>query len=117
MRSLEITERKAGRVTVLSLTGRLSVDEEPVFKQAVSTLLEAGCVLLVLNLAAVSMIDSAGLGALVAACVKARRRHGDVKLVQMTPRNDHAMRITRLDAVFERFESEAEAVKSFENRP
>ena len=58
MRSLEITERKAGRVTVLSLTGRLSVDEEPVFKQAVSTLLEGGCVLLVLNLAAVSMIGA-----------------------------------------------------------
>ena len=67
MRSLEITVREAGRVTVVSLTGRLSVDEEPVLKQAISTLLEAGRVLLVLNLAAVSLIDSAGLGALVAA--------------------------------------------------
>ena len=73
--------------------------------------------LLVLNLAAVSMMDGAGLGALVAACVKMRRRHGDVKLVQMTARNNHAMRITRLDTVFERFESEAEAVRSFEHWP
>lgn len=117
MRSLEIAVREAGRVTVLSLTGRLSVDEEPLLKRAITTQLEAGRVLLVLNLAAVSLIDSAGLGALVAACVKMRRRHGDLKLVRVTRRNDHALRITRLDTVFESFESEDEAVGSFENRP
>ena len=70
MRSLDITVREAGRVTALSLTGRLSMDEEPVVQTGRHALLEADRVFLVLNLAAVSMIDSAGLGTLVAACVK-----------------------------------------------
>jgi anti-sigma B factor antagonist len=117
MRSLEIAMREAGRVTVLSLTGRLSVDEESALRQAVNALVQADRLFLVLNLAAVSLIDSAGLGTLVAACVKVRRRQGDVKLVRLTPRNNHAMRITRLDKVFESFASEDEAVASFERRP
>lgn len=117
MRSLNIAVREAGRVTVLSLTGRLSVDEELALRHAVNELVQAGRVLLVLNLADVSLIDSAGLGTLVAACVKVRRRQGDMKLVRLTPRNDHAMRITRLDKVFESFPSEDEAVASFEPQP
>jgi anti-sigma B factor antagonist len=117
MRSLDITVREAGRVTVLSLTGRLSMDEEPAFRQAVNAQVQADRVFLVLNLAEVSMIDSAGLGTLVAACIKVRRRQGDMKLVRLTPRNDHAMRITRLDAVFESFASEEDAVASFEQQP
>ena len=117
MRSLDITMREAGRVTVMSLTGRLSVDEESALRHAVNALVQADRVLLVLNLAAVSLIDSAGLGTLVASCVKVRRRQGDIKLVRLTRRNDRALRITRLDTVFESFASEDEAVASFEPRP
>jgi anti-sigma B factor antagonist len=116
MRSLDIASREAGSVTVLTLKGRLSIDEELVLRDAVDMLAQTGRVHLVLNLRDVGLIDSAGLGALVAALVKVRRRHGDLKLVRMTPRNNHAMRITRLDAVFQRFESEDEAIGSFEQR-
>ena len=117
MRYLDIAVRESGRVTVLSLTGRLSVDEELAFRDAVNTLLQNGRVFLVVNLADVSLIDSAGLGTLVAACVKVRRRQGDMKLVRLTPRNDHALQITRLDRVFESFASEDAAVASFERQP
>jgi anti-anti-sigma factor len=60
-----------------------------------------------------TLIDSAGIGALVAACVRSRRRGGDVKLLRLNDRNRHALEVTRLDSVFQAFDAEEAAVASF----
>lgn len=100
-------------MAVIGLKGRVSVDEEDALRDAVNALVNEGRLKLVLNLRGVTLIDSAGLGTIVAHCVRVRRRGGDLKLVQGTLRTAHALHITGLDTVFESFESEDEAVRSF----
>ena len=68
---------------------------------------------LVLDLRGVTYIDSAGLGLLVAKYVSVRRTGGDVRLVHVTARSNQLLSITKLATVFRMFESEAEAVASF----
>jgi len=113
---LEITEHAVGDVTVLNLNGRLVLTEaEDPFREHVEALIARGCVKLVMDLTHVTYIDSAGLGMLVAKYVSARRRGGDIRLCHLTPRSTHVMDITRLSCVFRVFDSEDEAVHSFDH--
>ncbi len=99
---------------VLHLTGRLVVeDADTPLGPVVDALLAAGRVKIVLDLRQVVYIDSAGLGLLVSRYVRARRRGGDLRLVELTARSTHLMTITKLLAVFEVFHSEAAAIESY----
>jgi anti-sigma B factor antagonist len=111
---LEISERRAGDVTVLTLRGRLVLDEgDEVLRQRVDGLVAEGRVKLVMNLGDVSYIDSAGLGTLAAKYVTAHRDGGDVRLCRLSERSRHIIEITNLSRVFRLFESEDEAVESY----
>ncbi len=111
---LDIIEHAAGDVTVLQLTGRLvGEDGDAPLGDLVDRLLQQNRMKLVLDLALVTYIDSAGLGLLVSRYVRFRRRGGDVRLVSLTDRSRHLMAITNLVTVFATFESQAEAVRSF----
>ncbi len=111
---LAITEAAAGDVTILTLTGRLVIeDDDTPLGPAIDTLLAQGRLKLVLDLREVFYIDSAGLGLLVSRFVRARRRGGDLRLVALTARSTHLFSITNLAAVFNVFESEAEAIQSY----
>jgi anti-sigma B factor antagonist len=111
---LTISTRMAGEIAVLSLAGRLVLeDTESALRSEIERLVRAGHVKLVLDLAAVSYIDSAGLGLLVAKFVSLRSRGGDLRLVHPTPRSMHLMTITNLATVFETYAAEDAAVRSF----
>jgi anti-sigma B factor antagonist len=112
---LEITEHAVGDVTVLDLNGRLVLTEaEEPLREHVEALIAHGRVKLVIDMTNVTYIDSAGLGMLVAKYVSARRRGGDIRLCHLTPRSTHVIEITRLSCVFSVFDSEDEAVDSFD---
>ena len=111
---LEITERAAGDVVVLALKGRMVLEGgEMALKAYVDRLVQEGRRKIVLDLRGVSYIDSAGLGMLVAKYASVRRNGGDVRLVHVTARSNRLLSITKLATVFRMFESEAEAVASF----
>ena len=113
---LTISTRMNGDVAVLTLAGRLVVEDiESPLRTEIDQLVRAGRVKLVLDLAAVSYIDSAGLGLMVAKFVGLRSRGGDLRLVHPTPRSMHLMTITSLATVFETYASEDAAVRSFED--
>jgi len=112
---LDITEHATGDVTVLHLTGRLvGEDGDAPLGDIVDRLLRQNRLKLVLDLALVTYIDSAGLGLLVSRYVRFRRRGGDLRLVSLTARSHHLMAITNLVTVFATFESQADAVRSFD---
>jgi len=69
---------------------------------------------LLLNLEGVPYIDSAGLGEIVRTYTTVSRQGGNLKLVNLTKRITDLLSITKLLTVFETFESEAEALKSFQ---
>ena len=112
-----ISEHEAGDVTVLELDGRLILDEgELALRDTVNQLVAGGRVNIVLDLAQVTRIDSAGIGMLVAKYLTAINRGGRLKLLHVTDRADDMLRMTKLRAIFEVFDSEAEAVSSFEQK-
>ena len=112
--ALEITERDASGVTVLSLTGRVVLgDESNQLRTKLKELLVQGNRKLVLDLAEVKYIDSAGLGALVAAHASAQNQGASMKLANLTKKFDEQLHITKLVTVFDVFDTVDGAVKSF----
>lgn len=111
---MKITERRMADVTILSLEGRLVIDEGDItLRNWVDRLVEEGRVKIVLDLRNVTRLDSAGIGMLVCKYLTAYRRGGRVKLLHLTARGDYLMHITKLSTVFEIFDSEDEALRSF----
>ena len=111
---MNIAETQVGDVTILRLTGRLELEEgDLAFRDCVNRLVAEGRVKIVLDLKDVTHIDSAGLGMLVSKYVSTRNRDGTIKLLNLTRRANHLMGITRLATVFEIFDEEADALRSF----
>ena len=111
---LVISERAIGDITILHLTGRLVLYEGDVMlRQTVDDLVRQGRVKLIIDLANVSYIDSAGIGMLIAKYLSVRRKAGDLKLLHLNTRGLLVMTITKLLNIFETFDSEEAAVQSF----
>jgi len=109
-----IEERTSGEVTVLDLKGRITLGEgDELLTDKVNSLLNQGRNKIVLNLADVPYIDSAGLGSLVRTYTTVHRQGGGLKLLNLTKRITDLLSITKLLTVFETFDSEAAAVGSF----
>jgi anti-sigma B factor antagonist len=112
---MTITEARAGGVTILRLTGRLELEAgDLTFRDHVNRLIAEGRVNILLDLRDVTRIDSAGIGMLVSKYLSAKNRGGTIKLLNLTRRSDHLMDITRLVTVFEIFDEEDDALRSFE---
>ena len=119
MRSvMQMTERRVGSVTVLDLAGTITIDDDAArLKDKINSLIQQTRTSVVLNLANVSYIDSGGLGQLVASYAALARAAGALKLLHLTKRNHDLLSITRLVTVFQAFDTEDEAVRSFEIDP
>jgi anti-sigma B factor antagonist len=112
---MRIVERRIGDVTILQLIGRLELEDgDVVLRDAVNHLVEAGRVKLVLEMKEVTRLDSAGIGMLVSKYLTAKRGGGTLKLLHPTERTDLLMDITKLTSVFEIFEDEEAAIRSFD---
>ena len=107
--SLSIEIRRADRVVILELAGRLSV-LEPSLRDLVWELIERGERYFVISLANVSYLDNSGLGQLCWIYTVLQNRGGDIVLVRPTPRIKALLHITKLDTIFQSFECESEAV-------
>jgi anti-sigma B factor antagonist len=115
---MKTTERLAGDVTILDVSGRIMFgDGEEEFKDAVNRAIESGRVRLLINMAEVPHVDSVGISQLVRAYVTSGKKGGQMKLLKPTKRVRELLSITRLLTVFEAFDSEEEAVASFGEGP
>jgi anti-sigma B factor antagonist len=110
-----IEERNIGDVTVLDLKGKMTLGEgDELLKDKINSLIHQGQKKLLLNLEGVPYIDSAGLGEIVRTYTTVSRQGGNLKLVNLTKRITDLLSITKLLTVFETFDSEPEALKSFQ---
>jgi anti-sigma B factor antagonist len=111
---MTITERTRGDVTVLDVEGKILLGEGDVqLKRKIDELIERKVTRLLLNLANVPYMDSGGLGEIVRSYTTVKRAGGELKLLNATKRISDLLTITKLITVFEIFEDEGEAVKSF----
>ena len=110
-----IEERVVGDVTILDLKGKMTLGEgDELLKDKINSLIHQQHTKVVLNLGDVSYIDSGGLGQLVASYGSLSKTTGGLKLLHVNKRNHDLLSITRLVTIFETFDSEDEAVKSFD---
>ena len=111
---MQIDERIVDDVTILDLKGKMTLGEgDELLKDKINSLTSQGHKKLVLNLEAVPYIDSAGLGELVRTYTTVSRQGGQLKLLSLTKRITDLLAITKLLTVFETYDSEADAVRSF----
>jgi anti-sigma B factor antagonist len=111
---MQIDQRAVGDVVVLDLKGRITMGEgDELLKDKVNSLVNQGHKKIVLNLGDVPYIDSAGLGEIVRTYTTVSRQGGSLKLLNLTKRIKDLLSITKLLTVFETFDSEADAVRSF----
>jgi len=112
--SLTISNRQSGGVTILDLNGRITLGEATgQLRDAVKAAIARGDKNIILNLAQVSYIDSAGLGELVGASTTVTNSGGTLKLLNLQKKIKDLMQITKLHTIFEVLEDENAAVKSF----
>ena len=111
---MEITERRSGDVAILEFSGRLAIgDGVSQAKERIAALLAAGERKILIGMAGVTVLDSSGVGELVAAHNAAASVGTKIGLAQLSPRVYELLRITQLIGVLEIFDSLEEGLSSF----
>jgi anti-sigma B factor antagonist len=111
---MKIVERQVQDVTILDLHGKILIGEgDEALRDAVNKAVDAGKTKLLLNLADVPYVDSAGLGEIVRCYTTVSRKGGKLKLINLTKKIQDLLSITKLLTVFETFDAEEEGVRSF----
>lgn len=112
--SVKLTTRQVGDVTVVDAVGRITLGEgASTFRDTVRELVGSGHKKMLLNLAEVSYIDSSGIGEMVSGFTTVANQGGQLKLLNLTKRVKDLLQITKLYTVFEVFDDEAPAIRSF----
>jgi anti-sigma B factor antagonist len=112
--SAKISPRQVGDVTVLDVSGRITLGEgSSNLREGIRELVAKGNKKILLNLGEVSYIDSSGIGELVSGFTSVTNHGGQLKLINLTKRVRDLLQITKLYTVFEAFDDEAAAVRSF----
>ena len=110
MIQVEINDRQ--QLTILEAAGRIDSSNASELGQALSSVIGRGRTHLVLDLAKVDYMSSAGLRELVGA-LKRLQGNGDLRLAQPSERVLEVMEIAGLDTIFKIFPSIAAAVESY----
>jgi len=111
---MKANTRDVGKVTIIDLNGKITMGKgDLILRDAVDGALKDGKTRLLINLASVSYMDSAGIGELVACFKRVREKKGIMKLVNPEGRVQDLLALTKLDEYFETYKSEPEAIASF----
>ena len=115
MAELDVKERQAGDVTILDLSGEVRIGEGSIsLRDSIRNLADQGKKNVLLNLGGVKYIDSTGIGELIANYTTITRQGGQLKLLNLTDKIQNLLVITKLLTVFDSYDNEAEALKSFQ---
>ena len=115
---LSIEERQEGDITIVVLSGQMLIDDgDLAFRKRIHEILDRGHNHIIVDLGAVTYIDSSGIGMLAGKLKTVRERGGDLRLLHLTSRGERLFGMLKLRTAFEIYEDEAMAIKSFERRP
>jgi anti-sigma B factor antagonist len=111
---LRATYRDAGVVTVVDISGRITLGEgSALLRKTIRELIEEQRTKIILNLADVNYIDSSGIGELVSAFTATKKAGGDMKLLHLTKKVHDLLQLTKLFTVFDVYSDEPTALGSF----
>lgn len=111
---MKIKERKRDGVAILEMSGKLmgGPDAES-FAEILKTLIHEGCHNVVVNMEKVKWVNSTGLGILISGYTTLKKSGGELKLLKVSDRIENIFIVSKLFTVFESFQDEDEAVRSF----
>lgn len=111
---MQIEERHVGNIVILDVYGKMTLgDGDQLLKDKLYSLVHRGHINILLNLAGVSYLDSAGIGQVVASFTTIRRAGGRLALVNLTKKIQDLLAIAKLLTVFDAYENEDHALRSF----
>ena len=112
--SVKLTTRQVNEVTVIDVSGRITLGEgSSLLRDELRSLIGSNRRKILLNLADVSYVDSSGIGQLVAAFTTVSSQGGQLKLLNLTKRLKELLQLTRVISIFEVFDDEKKAVVTF----
>jgi len=115
MAELNISERQAGDVAILDMSGKVTIGEGSVaLRNTIRRLLGEGKKNILLNLSGVGYVDSSGIGELVSSFTAVNKEGGQLKLLNLTQKIQDLLAITKLLTVFDTYENESEALGSYQ---
>jgi anti-anti-sigma factor len=110
---ISLEQRRVGDITVVTCVGRIVEGAESIAMQKLlDDLLQYGS-RLVLHLGAVDFLDSSGLGLLVRYVARTRNAQGGLKFCALSPKIIQVLDVTHLRAIFDAYDSEADAISAF----
>jgi anti-sigma B factor antagonist len=114
--TVRMTNREVDGVTLVELDGRIVLGEESnSLREKLKSLIAEGKRKIVLNMADITYIDSAGLGTLVAAHLSAKNQGASLRLCHLGNKFHEILQLTKLLTVFDVYDTEAAAVSSFQS--
>ena len=111
---MEIKKRTVNDIVILDMIGKITLGKKTAtVRNKMRNLLKEGSKKILLNLGEVNYVDSSGIGELVSAFTTTSNQGGKLKLLNLTKKLQELLSITKLLTVFEVYENEEEAIKSF----
>jgi anti-sigma B factor antagonist len=110
---MKIAEYVGNNIVILEPHGRLTIETTQQFRQAIAKRIGEGWSRMIIDLQNVNYVDSAGLGALVAAYTSCHRRNMRLVLVRVFGKNRELLRVTKLLTVFDVYDTTLDAERSF----
>jgi anti-sigma B factor antagonist len=111
---LKLATKNSGDITILELSGDVTdVADSVLMRETVHQLADQSKIKVVADLGQVGLMNSLGLGMLIASYTTLKNKGGDMKLANITDRIKSLLVITRLLTVFDCYDSVNEAVRSF----
>lgn len=111
---MEIIQRENKTIPVIDIIGEVDLYNTKEIKDILDKMIQDGRYQIVLNLEKVPFMDSSGIGTLVTAMYKLKKYHGGLKVINTVGSVAKVFKMTGMDAHLEVFDSEDEAVESFE---
>lgn len=112
---MKINVRKSGNVALVELGGKITIGAGDIqLRDTIKNVLDGGTHDILVDMKEVTAMDSSGIGELVGCYTTVSNKGGKLKLLHLPPKITDVLTVTQLITVFDVFENEPEAVKSFE---
>ena len=111
---MKATSRTVDGVEIISLQGKITIGAgDTQLREVISNAVSSGKTNVLLDLSGVTTIDSSGIGELVGSYTTVTNRGGKLKLLHLPAKLNELLHVTQLITVFEVYDNEQEAVRSF----
>ncbi|UCC94539.1 MAG: STAS domain-containing protein [Candidatus Omnitrophota bacterium] len=110
---MKITEQKHGEIIICALEGEIDINTSPELRKAFDGFTRRAIKKIVIDFSKVSYIDSSGLATLIELLQRLKKIGGHLRLSSLSQKVRNVFEVTKLDKLFEIFDTHEDAIKDF----